>query len=116
MELYPIQSESEDYKNANLKKFMNYMLNTWIKSDDFINEWCVYNERHRTNNVLENWHSQLNKKVNKNYVTILKLLSVLEEEAKTHLIKTINIEKENTPNKRRMIEVEKYNFILKKTA
>lgn len=63
------------------------MKSTWLKNDACIREWCVSNERHRTNNVAESYNSVINKK---NYVTINKLLNVLHDDIKVTLIKTVS--------------------------
>lgn len=54
-----------------------------------------HGEYHRTNNV-ENCHSLLNKKINKNYVTVIKLLKVLQDK-----VTTKNIEHNINLNKRK---------------
>lgn len=88
--------------NPKISKFVKYMNVTWLKNFNFINEWCTYQERHRTNNVCENWNSQINKKVHKNYVTIAKLLSALKEDAtKLHCC----------ANNRKQTEIDRDNFI-----
>lgn len=61
-----VQSEAEEFNDVKLNNFMKYMKTTWMKNNDYIYQWFVYNERHRTNNVTENWHAQINKKIHKN--------------------------------------------------
>lgn len=96
-----IKDSSENIKNTKLDNFFNYMERTWLKSDECIEEWCSSNERHRTNNVCENWNSQINKKINK-HVTIAKLLTALKEDSTKNKIKL------NSPsNNRRQTEHEK---------
>lgn len=82
---------------------MAYMKNTWLKNDACIREWCVGNERHRTNNVAESYNSVINKHVKKNYVTIYKLLNVLYDKLKVTA---------NSQNERRPTEKEKDDGIL----
>lgn len=42
-----------------------------------VREWCVSNERHRINNICESCNGAINKKINKNYVTLAKVLTVI---------------------------------------
>lgn len=62
--------------DTKLDIFFKYFQKTWMKND-FPKTWCVFEERHRTNNVAESWNSVLNREV-KN-VTLLKLLNFLEK-------------------------------------
>lgn len=74
-----IEQRCKNKNDKKLKLFIQYMKKTWLKNESYIKEWCVTHERHRTNNVMENWHSVVNKAVNKNYVTIAKLLKELKD-------------------------------------
>lgn len=68
---------NEEYHEINDKKvntFIKYFANFYLKEKN-IKEWCVYNRRHRTNNVSESWNAGIHKKVNKNYVTIAKVMT-----------------------------------------
>ncbi|KAL0810826.1 hypothetical protein ABMA28_010136 [Loxostege sticticalis] len=98
-----VQEQANDIQNENMTTFMRYMKRTWLKSDDYVSQWCVYNERHRTNNVAESFHSRLNRLINKNYVTIFKLLHVLYEFSTNPV-----------PKKRRSQEIENDSFIINK--
>lgn len=98
-----IQLQCAHLKNNKINAFMAYMKNTWLKNDACIRDWCVSNERHRTNNVAESYNSVINKNINKNYVTINKLLNVLYND-----IRVANF----SPNERRQTETQKDDFIL----
>lgn len=80
------------------------MKRTWLKSDDYVSQWCVYNERHRTNNFLslDFWFG-LNRLINNNYVTIFKLLHVLYEFSTNPV-----------PKKQRSQEIENDSFNINK--
>lgn len=49
----------------------------WLNNKEFIKEWCIYNKFYQINNCGEGWNARINSSVNKNYVTIARLLSVL---------------------------------------
>jgi hypothetical protein len=78
------------------KKFRKYMLQFWLK-DDFPKVWCVFGAKHRTTNALEGWHNKLNRKINKKFPSLLRLLNVLYEDNKISIIKSI----QNQPSKPR---------------
>lgn len=63
------------------------MKRNWLKNKEYITELNVLGGRHRTN-ICEKRHSQINKYINKNYVTINKLLTVLSVELKIYEEKT----------------------------
>ena len=43
-----------------LIQLFDYFFFTWIKGDRFqISDWCMFRERHRTNNICEGYHSSL---------------------------------------------------------
>lgn len=60
-----------------MAKFINYIQRFWINKPYLHNVISVFGERYRTNNVLEGWHSKLNRLLNKNTVTVMRLLNVL---------------------------------------
>lgn len=105
-----IQLQCADLKNNKINTFIAYMKRTWLKSDTCIREWCVSNERHRTNNVAESYNSVINRKINKSYVTINKLLHVLRDDI------TVDLTNNRTANfslkERKHSEIEKDNVIL----
>lgn len=70
-----IKTESEI---AEIDSFTKYIEKFWIKKNLFkiLN---VFAQRHRTNNAIEGWHSKLNKMINKNTVTLLRLLNILKK-------------------------------------
>lgn len=79
-----IKSKHED-ANLKMTKFMKYM-QRFMNKKNFIPIITVFGERHRTNNVVESWHSYLNKRLNKNTVTILRLLNILKKLDKYNIL------------------------------
>lgn len=69
--------KSECAVGSRMGKFINYVERFWFRvySPEI---FSVFGERHRTNNILEGYHSKLNKLVNKNTVTVMRLLNVLQ--------------------------------------
>ena len=100
-----IQTEGQGFQK--LKPFMTYMNKYWLKNDYFIKEWCVYNQLHRTNNFAEGWHARMNRAINKNYVTISKLLTVLEKDVSINKMAMAS-----RGNKRRNLQKDRDIFIL----
>lgn len=43
--------------------------------------WCIYGERHRTNNSVEGWHHKINNEINKNEGNLLRLLHILYDDS-----------------------------------
>lgn len=68
-----IKSQSE---TTDMSKFINYIDRFWLKKN-IAQILSVFALRHRTNNAIEGWHSKLNRSVNKNTVTLHRLLSIL---------------------------------------
>lgn len=93
-----VKSESNDL--VQMKKFIKYLENFWFKMHS-CTVISVFGERHRTTNVLETFHSKINKRINKNTVTIMRLLKVLEN------IHTM----EMVPKKRRKDQIINDDFI-----
>lgn len=87
--LLPLEMVTEGYiyikckslmlENDTIDEFMEYIEDYFFRSEEFVQEWCIASERHRTNNVCEGWNSKLNKAINKNYNPILKFLTVLKQ-------------------------------------
>lgn len=75
-----IKSEIGEFNNEKLKEFFSYFEKFWMR-DDFINMWCMYGERHRTNNAVEGWHHKINNEINKNEVNFLQILHILHNDA-----------------------------------
>jgi hypothetical protein len=72
--------KDESPNTSKIMLFEKYMRQTWLKNDEFILQWNVFGERHRTNNVIESWHSRLNKDMKKRLPkSILRLLNILVE-------------------------------------
>lgn len=72
-----------------MSKFKTYIESFWRKSY-FSAMLCVFQEHHRTNNMSEGWNAILNKSLNKNTVTLLRLLNVLQKFQKNAEIKLQN--------------------------
>lgn len=45
--------DDEKPKTDKMDRFTRYMKSTWLKNDEYISQWNVFGERHRTNNVVE---------------------------------------------------------------
>lgn len=78
-----VKGESQD---LGMQKFINYLERFWLNTK-FKKMLSVYGLRHRTNNVLEGWHSKINKKVTKGSVTLPRLLKLLKEFQQTKMLK-----------------------------
>lgn len=70
-----ILAEMSDSEAEN--KFKTYIENYWMKNI-FSRVWCVFGERHRTNNVVESWNRKLNRLVPKN-VNIVQISHILKD-------------------------------------
>lgn len=93
-----VKSECNDL--VQMEKFIKYLENFWFKMHS-CTVISVFGERHRTTNVLETFHSKINKRINKNTVTIMRLLKVLDN------IHTM----EMVPKKRRKDQIINDDFI-----
>lgn len=60
--------------NIEMSQFTKYVETFWLKKHSF-DVISVFGERHRTNNVLEGYHSKLNKNINTSNKTLLRLLN-----------------------------------------
>lgn len=69
-----VKSESNDL--VQMERFIEY-INFWFKMHS-CTVISVFGECHRTTNVFETFHSKINKRINKNTVTIMRLLKDLE--------------------------------------
>lgn len=73
---------SRSPRDAKLSKFNDYFVEQWLcESSFFFDKWCCYNRQHRTTNMVENWHSTINKKVNMKLKSIAHFLTLLQKEA-----------------------------------
>ncbi|KRZ00789.1 hypothetical protein T11_9283 [Trichinella zimbabwensis] len=61
---------------GNLLDLFHYFQQGWM-TDDILPLWNVHNVRIRTNNHLERWHNELNKKAGKSHVRFYELLHLL---------------------------------------
>lgn len=104
--------QSECHEMQEVKPFVTYMNKYWLKNYEFIKEWCVYNQLHRTNNFAEGWHARLNRVINKNYVTIAKLLSVLVRDISINKMAISNAKTGHSQNKRQRLLKERDTFII----
>lgn len=68
----------------------------------------VFGERHRTNNYLEGWNSKLNKYINKNTVSLLRLLNVLKQFVTNSEVQLISY---NRGNRRRKAQIVNDNIL-----
>ncbi|XP_053618109.1 uncharacterized protein LOC128679717 [Plodia interpunctella] len=95
----------EDSPESNeIQQFNDYMVTQWLEDENFVNIWCVHNQRHRTTNAVESWHKKLNSTLPKK-PNLFQLLKVLKDDAS---LQKVNIKKHNfeLPNpKRRLTKV-----------
>lgn len=48
---------SESFNRPDYTAFNDYFVKTWLENRIFANIWCIYGEKHRTNNIVESWNS-----------------------------------------------------------
>lgn len=70
---------------TDFQKFLRYVEKTWLK-EKYLNVLSVFGMQHRTNNVLEGYHSKLNKFINKNTKTIMRLLSFIKDDSLVKIV------------------------------
>lgn len=70
-----------------INKFIDYMMRQWLTTEEWIGVWCVNQELHRTNNVVESWNARLNKIIKKKQPTLLHLLKVLKKDSKYYTLR-----------------------------
>lgn len=95
-----------------MKSFVTYMNNYWLKNDEFIKEYCVYNQLHRNNNFAGGLHARLNRVIIKKYVTIAKLLSVLVRDISINKMAISDAKTGHSKNKRQRLLKERDTFII----
>lgn len=73
----------EDCPQNNLiSAFNDYFVENWLDNKTIARNWNVYGQRHRTTNLVESWHSKINRKINgRNKPNILQCLDTLHKEA-----------------------------------
>lgn len=94
--------------NLAMQKFINYLNKFWLKFF-FPKMLSVYGLRHRTNNVLEGWHSKINKRLTKGSVTLARLLKLLKEFQNINIFKKQQI---NKGSKRTKIAIDNDDHIM----
>lgn len=104
-----VASQSPDDDNS--KKFRQYMLRQWLNDENFIKNWCVFDERHRTTNILEAWHKKINGIVSKNKPNLLQLLNVLFEDASVNEVRAKKVSKNLHLKNRTKGSIEANDFI-----
>lgn len=68
-------------KDENIFKFNVYFVNTWLNETSFfVDKWSCNNMQHRTTNMVESWHSTVNKKINSKPMSIAHFLTILQKE------------------------------------
>ena len=68
---------------------MDYINNTWINGSTWKSaSWTVYRQSVRTNNDVEGWHHQINRKAQKPNLQMYILIVLLHKEAR--LLPTLN--------------------------
>lgn len=98
--------------DVGLEKFERYMERQWLKSDDFIADWCIFGELIRTTNCLEGWHSKLNALVGRRVPNLVTLLNILKKDSEYNLVKM----KGGLLEKRKREVIRRDNFILDTNA
>jgi hypothetical protein len=68
--------QSQMIPELSMEQFQKYFLKFWLKNDEFIEQWCMFGEKHRTNNYSEAWHFSINDKTS-NKLTLFHLLKRL---------------------------------------
>lgn len=91
---YIADQSPDDSKSTQFRK---YMLSWWLRPN-FIKTWCSFGIRHRTNNFVEGWHCKLNNAVGRQHPTIIKLLTVLYQDANLFSVKAKQSPKRRTQN------------------
>lgn len=80
-------------RNEMIVKFNDYFVQTWLTETCFFaDKWCVYNAQHRTTNMLESWHSIINKKINNKPNNVATFLTLLQKEDKYQQTSYLNCE------------------------
>lgn len=74
-----VMSQCPDDKN--IFKFNDYFVETWLNETSFFaDKWSCNNMNHRTTNMVESWHSTVNKKIRSKPKSIAHFLTILQEE------------------------------------
>ena len=81
-------------------EFNNYVTEQWFNNPHVGYMWNCYNERHRTTNIVETWHSCLNKSIRKSHPNIVELIIKLKEDAKFYDLKRMQLRLNMQGNKR----------------
>lgn len=97
---------AESPNDSQSEKFRKYMLSQWLRPN-FIKVWCSFDKRHRTNNFAEGWHYKLNSAIGKKNPNILKLLTVLHQDASLYSVKAIQ-----SPKRRKLLSVSSDKYVL----
>lgn len=73
----------EDSPNINsIVKFNDYFVCNWLENDFISNKWSFFNEKLRTTNHLEGWHSKINRQISGHrHPTFLKFLEIIFKDA-----------------------------------
>jgi hypothetical protein len=67
----------EESGHLSMESFtITYVQRTWIK-EKYLSLLSVFGRRHRTNNILEGFHSKLNKVINKNNTSVMRILNAI---------------------------------------
>jgi hypothetical protein len=66
--------------NDKLQELFTYYQHTWLTGDFPMDMWNVHQSAIRTNNIVEGWHSKLNRYVKKIHPNVHQLIKVLQKE------------------------------------
>lgn len=80
--------------DKNIVKFNDYFVRTWLNETSiFADKWSCNFSQHRTTNMVESWHSTVNKKINSKPKSIAHFLTILKEE--DNYYQTLYLKKSN---------------------
>ena len=100
--------------SENICKFNDYMIEQWLENAIFTDTWNCYQQRHRTTNALEGWHSKFNKCVQKVHPNIIELISLLKSDSRHYDIQRSRA-RLNIPAKKRSKKYNEIDNIISKT-
>lgn len=80
--------------------YNDYFVTQWLDNPAISDMWICYNERHRTTNICESWHSRLNRQIAKAKPNINELILGLKTDAKYYDIVQQRLENNISPKKR----------------
>lgn len=80
--------------------FNDYFVTQWLENSIVQDMWICYEERHRTTNVCESWHSRLNRHIGKSKPNLMELIISLKNDSRHYDIIQQRIDHNISPKKR----------------